>query len=545
MFSFLKSPAPRRRASTGFSFRPGAEAVEPRVLMSASPADVLTYHNDNARTGQALHETTLTPSNVNSTSFGKLFTDAVDGYVYAQPLTFSNVAVPGQGTHNLVIVATQHDSVYAFDADKPGDPLWHRSFIDPAHGVTTVPTTEPYQLDLYPEIGITSTPVIDPNTGTVYVVAETQVKGPSGTKDVMTMHALDVSTGAEKFGGPSVISASVKGKGQGHGKNGVLSFDANYQLQRPGLLLQNGIVYSAYGSIGDNGPYHGWIIGTSASTLKTVAAFCTTPNGNEGGIWMSGGSLAADSAGSIYVQTGNGTFDPRTGGFADSILKLNKKLKVLDYYTPSNQAYLAAKDKDLGSGGPLVVPDRPGARPRVVIGGGKDGSVFTVNRDKMGHFKATANPSASITNAGGHPVFSTPAYFNGSVYITPVGDTLKQYNLVNGNLGSPVAQAATTFGYPGATPSVSASGEENGIVWALQNSGTRGGPGQSVLHAYAASSVATELYNSTQAGARDQSGLAVKFSVPTVSKGKVYVGTQGGLTAYGLLDDDRRPSRPE
>ena len=536
MFSFRTSPASdRRRNSSKFAFRPGAEACEPRLLLSGSTADVLTYHNDNDRTGQDLDETTLTPANVNASSFGKLFTDPVDGYVYAEPLTTANLAIPGQGTHNVVFVATEHDSVYAFDADHPGAPLWHVSFINPAAGVTTVPATADYQLDMYPEVGITGTPVIDPATGTLYVIAETQVAGPSGTHDVDTLHALDITTGAEKFGGPQVIATSVRGKGIGQGPKGVVAFNADDELQRPALLLSKGVVYSAYGSLGDYGPFHGWIIGNSASTLKTVATFNDTPNGSEGGIWMSGGGLAADAAGSIYAQTGNGTFNPKSGGYGDSIIKLNHSLKVTDYFTPSNQAALSAQDKDLGSGGPILAPDQPGKVPHVLVGGGKDGTLFTVNRDKLGHYTTKPNPSVSVM-ASGHPVFSVPAYYNGSVYITSVGDVLKQYSLANGALGGPVSQTTASFGYPGATPAVSADGDTSGIVWALQNSGTRGAPGQSVLHAYDATNVGRELYNSNQAGTRDQSGLAVKFTVPTVSNGKVYVGTQGGLTAYGLLD---------
>ena len=269
--------------------------------------------------------------------------------------------------------------------------------------------------------------------------------------------------------------------------------------------------------------------------MKTVATFNDTANGGEGGIWMSGGGLAADSSGAIYAQTGNGTFNPRSGGYGDSIIKLSPGLRVLDYFTPSNQAALGARDADLGSGAPMLVPGQAAGKPRLLVGGGKDGTLFTVDRDKMGHFTPKANPAASTLSAG-KPVFAAPAYYDGSVYLASVGDMLKQYKVVDGALAAPASESATAFGYPGASPAISADGDSGGIVWALQNSGTRGAPGPAVLHAYAAINLADELYNSNQAGARDPSGPAVKFAVPTVANGKVYVGTQGGLTAYGLLD---------
>jgi hypothetical protein len=314
MFLFRRPAFPRRRRKPPrTSFHPGAEVVESRLLPSASPADVLTYHNDNARTGQDLNETVLTPANVNTSSFGRLFTDPVDGYVYAQPLYMANVAIPGQGAHNVVFVATEHDSVYAFDADQGGAPLWHDSFINPAAGITTVPTLADYQKDLNPEVGITSTPVIDPSTGTLYVVAETLETAGGAPAFVFRLHALDVATGAEKFGGPAVIAASVRGRGAGRGRGGVLPFNPEFEIQRPGLLLSNGVVYSAYSSLGDHGPFHGWIIGNGAPTLRTIAVFNDTPDGRGGGIWMSGGGLAAD-AGTIYALTGNGTFTASAGG---------------------------------------------------------------------------------------------------------------------------------------------------------------------------------------------------------------------------------------
>jgi hypothetical protein len=530
---FLRTPSAPRRSRR--PFRPSTEFIERRALLSASPTDVLTYHNDNGRTGQALNETILTPANVNAATFGKLFTDPVDGYVYAQPLTMANVTVPGQGARNLVFVATEHDSVYAFDADKGGAPIWHDSFINPAAGVTTVPTLKDYQLDLYPEVGITSTPVIDPATNTLYVVAETKETSGGATNEVLRLHALDVATGTEKSA--AVIATSVQGTGVGHNRKGLVPFQAEFQIQRPGLLLSGGVVYTAYGSLGDFGPYHGWIIGNDARTLQTVAKFNSTPNGNEAGIWMSGGGLAADEGGNVFALTGNGTFTAPNGGkdYGDSILKLDRNLRVRDYFTPPNQKQLAAKDLDLGSGGALLVPVQPGPRPHVFVGGGKDGTLFVLNRDKLGHYRPKRGVAGQSIPNPGHSVFSTPAYFNGTVYVHAVGDVLKAYGVVNGTLVGPVSQGTTSFGYPGATPSVSANGATNGIVWEIQNTGKRGVAGVTVLHALNASSVSQELYNSTQAGDRDLAGPYVKFAVPTISNGKVYVATQTGLAVYGLL----------
>jgi hypothetical protein len=258
-------------------FCPDAEKIEARRLLAASAADVLTYHNDNARTGQDLDETILNPSNVNSTDFGKVFTDAVDGAIYAQPLYMAHVTIPGQGVHNIVFVATENNSVYAFDADNPGPALWHDSLINPAEGITSVPSTQAWQVDLYPQVGITGTPVIDPTTGTLYVAAKTETSAPSGTTYAYTLHALDVSTGAEKFGGPVVVQPTVPGRGVGSIR-GRVTFQAEYQLQRPALLLENGVVYVAFGSLGDHGPYHGWVVGYAANSLAQVAVFNDTPN---------------------------------------------------------------------------------------------------------------------------------------------------------------------------------------------------------------------------------------------------------------------------
>jgi len=536
MRSLLLPSARRRR-----SFCPGVEKIEARRLLAASAADVLTYHNDNDRTGQDLDDTILNPSNVNPSDFGKLFTDSVDGAIYAQPLYMADVTIPGKGVHNVVFVATEHDSVYAFDADNPGPPLWHDIFIDPAQGVTSVPSTQTWQLDLSPEVGITGTPVIDPSTGTLYVAAKTETSTPAGITYAYTLHALDISTGAEKFGGPVVIQPTVAGRGAGSVK-GKVTFQAEFQLQRPGLLLDNGVVYVAFGSLGDHGPYHGWVVGYAANSLAQVAVFNDTPNSkdptnNLGGIWMDGEGPAADSAGNIYLLTGSGPFSParRGGNYADAALKLTKSLQVADYYAPQGTVRLDQKDLDLGSGGEILVPTQPGGSPSLLLGGGKAGTLYAVKIASMGH-QRKKNPNVQAIPTPSHPIFSSPAYYDGNVYINAVGDVLRQYEIVNGRLVGPVAESSESFGYPGANLSVSADGSSNGIVWSLQNSGTRTLAAPAVLHAYNAANVSQELYNSNQSGTRDQPGNAVKFAVPTVANGKVYVGTQTGLTVYGLLD---------
>ena len=530
MRSRLLRAARRRRL-----FCPDAEQIEARRLLAASAADVLTYHNDNARTGQDLDETILNPSNVNSSDFGMKFTDAVDGAIYAQPLYMAGVTIPGQGVHNVVFVATEHDSVYAFDANKPGPPLWHDSFINPAQGVTTVPSTQPWQSDLSPEVGITGTPVIYPTTGTLYVAAKTETITPAGPVDAYTLHALDVSTGAEKFGGPVLVHPIVAGRGVGSVK-GKVSFQAEFQLQRPALLLENGVVYLAFGSLGDHGPYHGWVVGYAANSLAQVAVFNDTPNSRLGGIWMDGDGPAADADGNIYFLTGNAPFSParRGGSYGDAALKLPPSLQVADYFAPQGTVHLLKKDLDLGSGGEILVPTQPGGAPSLLLGGGKDGTLYAVKIASMGHQRKKSPNVQAIVNPS-DPIFSTPAYYNGNVYINAYGDVLRQYKIENGKLVGPVAVSSETFGYPGANLSISADGSSNGIVWSLENSGSRTVPGAAVLHAYNAANVGQELYNSNQAGTRDQPGNAVKFAVPTIANGKVYVGTQTGLTVYGLL----------
>jgi hypothetical protein len=542
-------------------------------------AGVTTYHNDLSRDGVNAQEYALNTTNVTTATFGKLFSCAADGAIYAQPLWMANVNIGGE-PHNVIVAATAHDSVYAFDADaSPCVAYWHANLLDSTHGGTAGETSVPSGLpgvgngtlvglgfaDINPETGVIGTPVIDVGTGTIYVVSKSVI--PSGSTSVFfqRIHALDLASGAEKFSGPAAISASVPGIGGG-GSGGTVPFNAQTELQRPGLALVNGVVYVTWASHEDSDPYHGWVIGYNASTLAQVSVFNDTPNGDRGGIWMSGGAPAADSSTpdpNLFLITGNGTYNG-TDAYGDSFLKLSTDdgIGVADWFTPSTQATLESTDKDFGAGGAAVLIDQTsGPLPRLAVGGGKDQNLFLINRDNMGHNNSTTNQVVQ-TLAFGNAIFATPAFWQNSMYLAGAGGTLKQYafDTVNRVFNTSLAsQSGGTFGFPGATPSISSQGATNGIVWAL-NSNSFGANGNSVanktraagpavLHAYSAANLGTELWNSSQAtGGRDTAGDAVKFTVPTVANGKVYIGTRGNddtLTAnpttpgeidvYGLL----------
>jgi hypothetical protein len=497
-------------------------------------AGVLTMHNDVARTGQNLQETQLTTANVNSSAFGKLFSRPVTGQIYAQPLYVPNVAISGQGTHNVVYVATEHDQVYAFDADGNGSqPLWQDSFIDPAKGITTVPTDQYHCMNLVPEMGITSTPVIDPSSGTIYLAVATE----ENHKVVQRLHALDLTSGTEKFGGPVVLQATYHG----------VKFDPR-QVQRTGLLLLNGNVYLAFAALCAKFPWHGWVLGYGAQTLSQTAVFNTTPSGSRGGIWQSDGGLASDGS-DLYCMAGDGSFDANKGGknYGMSALKLTStgKLSVLDYFTPYNEAKLSRQDLDLGSGGVLLLPTQGGQHPNEMIGADKTGAIFVMDRDEMGKFHANSNDVVQQLQGSVYGYHDTPAYWQENLYYAGSRDHLDMYSITNGLLSSkPVSKSSTIFEPPGSTPSVSSNGAQYGIVWALELI-TPGKP--AILHAYDATNVATELYNSTQAGKRDTAGLANKFQVPTIANGKVYVGTRVELDVYGLLGNataNQHPAEP-
>ena len=524
--------------------------------------NVLTQHNDNMRSGQNLSETTLTLANVNSGQFGKLFDQTVDGYVYAQPLVMAGVDITAgsnKGTHNVVFVATEHDSVFAFDADSNtganASPLWQASFIDPANGIIPVPSdpnggqNDVGTNDIVPEIGITATPVIDPVTDTLYVLSKTKKIDPANPSTTASwswhqhLHALDIHTGKEKAGSPVEIVATVFGTGDGNNGDGTLSFNPLTQHCRPGLLLLNGVVYLGWASHGDNGPYHGWIIGYNKTTLQQAGVYNATPDGGLGGVWMSGSGLPADSKGNIYFSTGNGTFDVDNNGFhygnnyGDSVLKLatgaNGSLTQTDYFTPYNQNDLNNNDTDLGSGGVLLLPDQPGAHPHLAITCGKQGNVYVIDRDHMGGFNPSLDPVVQVLPGGVGGTWSMPAYFNGKVYYHGTGDVLKAFDLISGKLSDePTAQGPNTLGFPAPTPCITANRAQNAILWEV------GYGSPPVLYAYPAASVATELYDSNQAASnRDNPAGAggVKFAVPTIANGKVFLGSQGTLTVFGLF----------
>jgi hypothetical protein len=517
------------------------------VAAAASQVSVTTYHNDNARTGENTKETILTPLNVNSTLFGKLFSQTVDSYVYAQPLYLPSVTIPHKGVHNVVYVATQHDSVYAFDADSNTGtaslPLWHVSFIDPAAGIRTLGSKDTQCGDIPPEVGILSTPVIDSATGTLYVLARTVESGVYFQR----LHALDVATGTERLGSPVIIQASVPGTGSAS-SGGQIAFDPLMENQRTGLLLQGNSVYIAWGSQCDNPPYHGWLMSYDAATLQQRGVWISTPNGSDGAIWQSGAAPATDSEGNVYFTTGNGTFDVNTGGvdYGDSVVKVtpasNGSLAVADYFTPYNQSNLNAHDKDLGSGGPVVLPFA-GANapyPDLLVQIGKQGTLYVVNRDNMGHFLSTGNTQVvqSIPNAVlGQGAWTTGAWWNTNLYLSGAGDYVRSY-LFHATAGlfarTSSSQSPGIFNYPGSIPSVSANGSEDGIVWTLEEDAFAS-KGPAILHAYDATNLANELYNSNQNSARDDPGGAVKFAVPTIANGKVYVGAEMQLSVYGLL----------
>ncbi len=514
--------------------------IQPSIPPTWSAADVLTYHNDVARTGQNLHETVLTPGNVNSSSFGKLFEIPVDGKVDAEPLYLGKLAI-SQGRHNVLYVATEHGSVYAFDADT-GLPLWQVTTLKPGETASDSRGCD----QVVPEIGVTATPVIDRGAGpqgTIYVVAMS--KDGSGTYH-QRLHALDVTTGAEEFGGPKEIQASYPGTGD-NSSNGIVFFDPKQYEERAALLLLNGVLYTSWASHCDVRPYTGWIISFDQNTLAQVSVLNTTPNGNEGAFWMSGAGPAADANGSIYLLEANGTFDttlnssgfPSQGDFGNAFLKLsaaNKRLVVSDYFEMFNSSLENSIDQDLGSGGVLVLPDltdASGKTRHLAVGAGKDAKIYVVDRDNLGKFNPTSNINVYqvVPGALSSAVFSMPAYFNGTVYYGAEGDNIKAFALNYGRLGTmPTSETAASFTYPGATPSVSANGTSNGIVWATENTNP------AVLHAFDATNLSHELYNSNQAAhGRDQFGAGNKFITPMIVNGKVYVGATTGVGVFGPL----------
>ncbi|MGO9437348.1 MAG: beta strand repeat-containing protein [Terracidiphilus sp.] len=535
-------------------------------------AGMTTYHNDLSHDGANTQEYALNPSNVTTSTFGKLFSCTVDEAVYAQPLWVPNLTV-NSAAHNVVFVATQNDSLYAFDADSntpPCTPLWQVNLLDSAHGgtpgETSVPSGPAYYLvgqgggDIQPEVGVTGTPVIDSSTNTLYVVSKSVIA--SGPTFYQRLHAIDLATGNEKFSGPVNIAATYPGNGDG---GSTTTFVAQQENQRPGLALVNGTVYIAWASHEDTTPFYGWVMGYNASNLAQTFVFNVVPNApsspmigvaGDGGIWMSGGAPAADSSGNLYLITANGSFDPTSSDYGDSFLQLSPSLSVNQYFTPSDQQADNDNDNDFGSGGAAVLVDLPanGSNPtHLVIGGGKDGALYLLNRDSMGGY-GDSNVWQEL-QLSGYGIFATGAFWNDTFYLATVGNTLQAFTLDPSTalLTLSPNTSSSPYGFPGATPSVSSMPNySNGIVWALDDSQycttQAPGCGPAVLHAYDATNLSNELWNSTQ-GTGNAAGSAVKFTVPTVANGKVYVGTRGNnsggtdnstsvpgeLDVYGLL----------
>lgn len=502
--------------------------------------NVLTYHNNNARTGLNSAETTLTPSNVNVTSFGKLFTVTVDGLVDGEPLYLS--AVPIQGvTHNLLIVVTENDSVYGFDADS-GAQLWKISTLE--NGET--PSDDRNCSQVEPVIGITSTPVISRPAGSNGVIYTVAMSKNSSGDYFQRLHALDATTGSELYNGPVTITAKYPGTGD-DSSGGYVMFNPAQYKERSGLLMVGNMIYLTWASHCDIRPYTGWVMGYNATTLQQKTVINVTPNGNEGAIWGAGAGLTADGLGNIFFLDANGVFDtslnssgfPSSGDYGNAFIRLTAKggLAVADYFEMYNGVEESDSDTDLGSGGALLLPamkDSSGNTWELAAGAGKDSNLYVVNRNSMGKFNPNNNDSIYQELAGALPggIWSMPAYANGRLYFGPVGEPILEFQFKDAKLStSPVAQTSTVFGYPGATPSISSNDGKNAIVWATENTNP------AVMHAYNAETL-VELYNTSQAAnGRDQFGVGNKFITPMIVNGKVYVGTTTGVGAFGLLSD--------
>jgi PQQ-like domain len=503
--------------------------------------NVLTYHNNNARTGLNAAEPTLNLSNVNVSTFGKLFTLTVDGLVDAEPLYLSAEPIQGSGTHNLLIVATENDSVYAFDADT-GSPIWQITTLKSGE----TPSDDRGCSQVTPEIGITSTPVISRpagSNGVIYVVAMS--KDSSGNYH-QRLHALSATTGAEMYSGPVDIAAQYPGTGD-NSSGGFVVFDPAQYKERSGLLLVGNMIYLTWASHCDIRPYTGWVMGYNATTLAQKTVINVTPNGNEGAIWGAGAGLTSDNEGNILFLDANGIFDttltsggfPSSGDYGNAFIRLTAKggLAVADYFEMDNGPQESDGDVDLGSGGAILLPamkDASGNTWNLAAGAGKDTNLYVVNRGNMGKFNPNSNSAIYQELSGALPggIWSMPAFSNGRLYFGPVGQPILEFEFKAARLqANPVAKTATTFGYPGATPSISSNKGGNAIVWATENTNP------AVLHAYNATTL-VELYNTSQAsGGRDQFGAGNKFITPMIVNGKVYVGTTTGVGVFGLLSD--------
>jgi hypothetical protein len=512
------------------------------VNPSTTPSgiDVITYHFDNLRTGQNVNEMTLTPANVRQATFGKLGEFPVDGLVDAQPLLLSALAIPGKGSKNVLYAVTEHDSIYAFDADSisstGGTILWQTTALLPAESTSDNRGCG----QVTPEIGITSTPVIDRSRNAIYLIAMSK---DSKGNYYQRLHALDLTTGKELFGGPVAIEATYPGTGD-NSSNGKMVFDPKQYKERPGLLQIGGTIYTMWSSHCDLRPYSSWIMAYSADTLAQVSVLNLVPNGSDGAIWMAGAAPAADAGGNIYTILGNGDFGttlnaqgfPSNSDCGNCYVKIASTLPLtlLDYFTPLNTVSESNGDVDFGSGGPLLLPDivdSAGKTRHLAVGSGKDANIYVLDRDNMGKFNGGAdNIYQLITGQLSGGVYAKPSYFNGTVFYGAVNDTIKAFPVTNGKLATnPSSHSARSFAYPGATPSISASGTANGIVWVVEN------VSPAVLHAYDATNLSNEFYNSSQAAnGRDQFS-SNKFITPVIANGRVYVGTSKSVAVFGLF----------
>ncbi len=553
---------------------------------------VFTYHNDLARDGANTQEYALTGSTVTPSTFGKLFSCPVDGAVYTQPLWVPGVTINGVA-HNVIYVATQHDTVFAFDADaNPCVQLWTINLLDTAHGGATGEGPVVWQDvgycygDVYPEVGVTGTPVIDSSTNTIYMVSASEIPGaqsgncslPAGSY-FHRLHALDITTGVEKFNAPVTIAAQVAGVGDGS-SSGAVTFTSQLQHNRSGLALStDGTVYVAFAAHEDATPYHGWLLGYNAANVKQqVSVFISTPNGvsganggADGGIWAGGGAPALDSANNVFVTTGNGIFDQGTGmsmqnDYGDSVLSLGPPpggtiaMQVNGWFSPDDEVTLEQGDVDLGSGAPVLLPDQATGPTHLLVQLGKDGVIYLINRDSMGFYNSNSNQIVQNVQATGG-FWGTPAFWQNNLYFAGAFDALKQFAFDAATPGqfntTASSQSSESFGFPDVSPSVSSQGTSNGIVWGVDaglygyaspNSGNPNSnycysapnpvpaacTGPAVLHAYSAANLGTEYWNSTQ-GSGNQAGNAVKFVPPTIANGKVYVSTRTEIDVYGLL----------
>lgn len=523
-------------SNTVTSITSNAATLTVNAVVSSAGTDVTTYHNDVARTGQNTTETKLTQANVNSATFGLLRNLSVDGLVDAEPLYLSQLSISGVA-HNVVFVMTEHDSAYAFDADT-GTKLWQVSLL--GAGETTSDDRGCNQVT--PEIGITSTPVIDRAAGAhgiLYAVAMSK----SGTTYFQRLHALDITTGGEVNGGPVTVQATYPGAGD-NSSGGIVTFDPKQYKERAGLLLLNGVIYTSWASHCDFSPYTAWVMAYNQTTLAQTAVLNLTPNGHEGSIWQSGGGLAADPQGNIYALMANGTFEttldangfPNMQDYGNGFVKISTagNLKVADYFDMSTTVSESGTDTDLGSGGAMVLPDLSYGTANTLnlaVGAGKDGNIYVVNRNNMGKFSLSANNVyQELAGAVPNGVWGVPAYFNNTVYYCDVNGTLKSFSIANGKLSTTPVHTGASFTYPGVLPSVSANGTSNGIVWAIENTGT------AVLHAYAANDLTQELYNSNQAAnSRDHFGSGNKFITPMIADGKVFAATTKSVAVFGSL----------